>query len=113
MSARLAPAGLAMVALVALAALTGCGTTVKLLPENLSCPVTVAQLSTACTAPASLADGATFAQLVQAGIDDRAALRACESRRAELALALRTCNQAVEKYLGEVREINRANAAKP
>jgi len=106
-SARL---GLALLASVALA---GCGTSVKLLPENLSCPVTSAQLDTACTAPATLANGATFAQLVQAGIDDRAALRACESRRAELALALRTCNQAVERYLGEVREINKANAAKP
>lgn len=100
-------------AMAVLATLGGCGTTVKLLPENLSCPVSTAQLDTACTAPARLADGATFAQLVQAGIDDRAALRACESRRAELALALRTCNQAVEKYLGEVREINKANAARP
>ena len=98
---------------VAALALAGCGTTVKLLPENLSCPVSSAQLDTTCTAPAALADGASFEQLVQAGIDDRAALRACESRRAELARALRTCNQAVEKYLGEVREINKANAAKP
>ena len=93
--------------------LSGCGATVKLIPEPLACSVADSVLDQPCAAPSTLADGASYADLLKAGIDDRAALRACESRRAELALALRTCNQAVEKYLGEVREINKANAAKP
>lgn len=93
--------------------LAGCGTTVKLLPENLNCPVPDARLAAACAAPQTLADGASFQQLIGASIADRQALQQCELRRRELAAAIQTCNQAVIDYMAEVRKINAAAAAKP
>lgn len=107
MNRRLTPA------VLLLAALTGCSTVVKVLPDDLSCPLPDSTFNAACTAPATLADGASFQQLVQAGIDDRRALRSCELRRQELAAAVRTCNQRISDYLAKVRDINQANTAKP
>ncbi len=102
-----------LAATLLLAALTGCSTVVKVLPDDLSCPLPDSTLNAACSAPSTLADGASFQALVQAGIDDRRSLRSCELRRQELAAAIRTCNQRISDYLAKVREINQANAAKP
>ena len=54
---RLAPLALALAA---------CGTTVKMLPESLDCPVLEARLAAGCAAPAALPDGATFEQVIRA-----------------------------------------------
>jgi hypothetical protein len=94
-----------------LAALTGCGTTVKMLPESLDCPVLPERLRTACAAPQTLPDGATYEQLIRASIQDRQALLVCEKRRADLAESVRICNQAVADHLAQLRELNRASQA--
>lgn len=94
-----------------LAVLTGCGTTVKVLPESLDCPVLPERLSTACTPPQALPDGATFEQLIRASIQDRQALQVCEKRRADLADTLRVCNKAVADHLVRLRELNQASQA--
>jgi hypothetical protein len=99
--------------LAAMAALGGCGTTVAVLPESLTCPVGNDVLDKTCDRPVALADGASFQDLLKAGIDDRNALRQCELRRQELADAMRRCNRAIDDYMVRIREINKANAAKP
>jgi len=102
-------AALAWPALLAL--LTGCGTSVKLLPESLDCPVLPERLATACAAPQVLADGASFEQLIRASIQDRQALQVCEKRRADLAESVRICNQAVADHLAKLRDLNQASQA--
>ncbi len=101
---------LALVAPV-LAALTACGTTVKLLPESLDCPVLEARLASGCAAPTALPDGATFEQVLRAGMQDRQALLVCEKRRADLAQTVRLCNKAVAEHLQTLRELNQASQA--
>lgn len=93
------------------ALLTGCGTTVKVLPESLDCPVLPERLATACPAPQTLSDGASFEQLIRASIQDRQALQVCEKRRADLAETLRICNKAVADHLVRLRELNQASQA--
>ncbi len=94
-----------------LAMLAGCGTTVKMLPESLDCPVLPARLDTACAAPQALPDGASFEQLIRASILDRQALQLCEKRRADLADSVRVCNQAVAEHLARLRALNQASQA--
>ena len=94
-----------------LAALAGCGTTVKMLPESLDCPVLPERLGTACAAPQALPDGASFEQLIRASIQDRQALQLCEKRRADLAESVRICNKAVADHLARLRELNQASQA--
>ena len=94
-----------------LALLSGCGTTVKVLPDSLDCPVLPERLSTACAAPQALSEGASFEQLIRASIQDRQALQLCEKRRADLAESVRICNKAVADHLARLRELNQANQA--
>ncbi len=95
------------------AALAGCATTVTLVPEPLACPVADDVLAQRCDAPVMLADGATYYALIQAGVDDRAALRACAAHDRLLADALRECSAAIVLYQGRIREINAGLAGKP
>ena len=92
----------------ATALLTACGTTVKMLPESLDCPVLEQRLATACSAPTVLPDGATFEQLIRASMQDRQALLVCEKRRADLAQTVRLCNKAVADHLQQIKAINQA-----
>ena len=94
-----------------LAVLTACGTTVKLLPESLDCPVLEERLAAGCAAPATLPDGASFEQVIRAGMQDRQALLVCEKRRADLAQTVRLCNKAVAEHLQTLRELNQASQA--
>ncbi|MDH4390428.1 MAG: hypothetical protein QE285_03260 [Aquabacterium sp.] len=94
-----------------LAQLIGCGTTVKVLPDSLDCPVLPERLSAACAAPQALPDGASFEQLIRASIQDGQALQVCEKRRADLAESVRICNKAVADHLARLRELNQANQA--
>ena len=95
----------------ALALLSACGTTVKMLPESLDCPVLEARLAAGCAAPAALPDGATFEQVIRAGMQDRQALLVCERRRADLAQTVRLCNKAVAEHLEQLRALNQASQA--
>jgi hypothetical protein len=91
--------------------LTACGTTVKMLPESLDCPVLEQRLATTCAAPTMLPDGASFEQLIRASMQDRQALLVCEKRRADLAQTVRLCNQAVADHLQQIKAINQAAQA--
>ena len=103
------PRALLLPALLAL--LTGCGTTVNMLPDSLDCPVLPERLGTACAAPQALPEGASFEQLIRASIQDRQALQLCEKRRADLAETVRICNKAVADHLARLRELNQASQA--
>lgn len=93
--------------------LAGCGATVKLIPEPLACNVSDAVLDQRCAPPSTLADGASYGDLLKAGIDDRAALRSCARHDQLLADTLRECNQAISRYKLRIQEINATTAAKP
>ena len=93
------------------ALLSACGTTVKMLPESLDCPVLEERLATGCATPTTLPDGATFEQVIRAGMQDRQALLVCEKRRADLAQTVRICNKAVAEHLQKLRELNQASQA--
>ena len=95
----------------ALVLLSACGSTVKVLPESLDCPVLEARLAAGCAAPTALPAGANFEQLIRAGMQDRQALLVCEKRRADLAQAVRICNKAVADHLQTLRELNQASQA--
>ncbi len=93
--------------------LSGCGATVKLIPEPLACSVADSVLDQPCAAPSTLADGASYADLLKAGIDDRAALRSCARHDRLLADTLRECKLATERYKATIQQINATTAAKP
>ena len=93
--------------------LGGCGATVKLIPEPLACNVADSMLDQTCSPPSSLADGASYGDLLKAGIDDRAALRNCARHDRLLADTLRECKLATERYKATIQQINASTAAKP
>lgn len=97
--------------LAPLVLLTACGTSVKLLPESLNCPVLEERLAAGCAAPTAVPDGASFEQVIRAGMQDRQALLVCEKRRADLAQTVRICNQAVAEHLQTLRTLNQASQA--
>lgn len=109
MTNRLAAAAL----LAACAGLAGCSTTVNLVPEPLSCPVSPEILAQRCSEPVSLPDGATYGDLVKASLEDRNALRVCARHDRLLADTLRECNASLERYKVQIREINDKLGKKP
>lgn len=109
MTNRLWSAGL----LVVCAAFAGCSATVNVVPEPLACPVSPEVLAQRCAEPVSLADGATYGDLVRAGVEDRNALRVCARHDRLLADTLRECNASLERYKVQIREINDKLGKKP
>ena len=109
MTGRLRSAAL----LAVCAGFAGCSTTVNLVPEPLSCPVSPEVLAQRCADPVSLADGATFGDLVKAGLEDRNALRMCARHDRLLVDTLRECNASLERYKVQIREINDKLGKKP
>ena len=99
--------------LITLLQLSGCGATVRLIPEPLACNVADSVLDQRCAAPSTLADGASYGDLLKAGIDDRAALRSCARHDRLLADTLRECKLATERYKATIQQINATTAAKP
>jgi hypothetical protein len=99
--------------LSACALFAGCSTTVSLVPEPLACPVSPEILAQRCAEPVSLADGATFGDLVKASVEDRNALRVCARHDRLLADTLSACNAALESYKLKIREINDRLGKKP
>jgi hypothetical protein len=95
------------------AAFAGCSTTVNVVPEPLACPVPPEVLAQRCAEPVSLADGATYGDLVRAGVEDRNALRVCARHDRLLADTLRECNASLERYKVQIREINDKLGKKP
>ena len=66
-----------------------------------------------CAEPVSLAEGATYGDLVRAGVEDRNALRVCARHDRLLADTLRECNASLERYKVQIRDINDKLGKKP
>ena len=99
--------------LAASAVFAGCSATINVLPEPLACPVSPEILAQRCAEPVSLADGATYGDLVKASVEDRNALRVCARHDRLLADTLMACNAALESYKLKIREINDQLGKKP
>lgn len=104
-------------ALAAVAAATlllpGCAATVVKALPTLDCPVTPDLLSARCAAPAPVADGINYGDVLQIAQRDRKALADCRAREAALIDSVQACQQAIARYNAQLAEIERnVNATK-
>jgi len=105
--------GWSVLMLAVSAGFAGCSATVNLVPEPLSCPLPKPAAELRCADPASLADGATFGDLVKASVEDRNALRLCARNTQLLVQTMTACTEATERYKVQIREINDKLGKKP
>jgi hypothetical protein len=91
----------------------GCTTTVAVpvVKEALRCEAPPAMLA-ACAEPTAIKPGITFGEMIEISARDRDAFQACALRQRSLAALVADCNDTVEKYNAEIREINARNAAR-
>jgi hypothetical protein len=91
-------------------AVSGCMTTaVPVVREALKCEAPASMLA-GCSDPVAIKQGITFGELVGVSGRDRDSLRDCALRQKTLAGAVADCNDRIEKYNAEIREINARNA---
>jgi hypothetical protein len=95
------------------AGFAGCSATVNLVPEPLSCPLPKPEAELRCAGPMALADGATYGDIVKAGVEDRNALRVCARNTQLLVQTMTACTEATERYKLQIREINDKLGKKP
>ena len=94
------------------AAFSGCtAMAVPVVKEALKCEVPASMLSV-CGEPAAIKQGVTFGEMIDISGRDRDSLRACTLRHKSLADAIAACNDSIEKYNVEIRDLNARNAAK-
>jgi hypothetical protein len=98
---------------LSLLALTGCASTmaVPVVKEAPICSVSDAMLA-ACGEPGLIKQGITFGEMINVSAHDRDTLRDCAHTHKNLAEAITDCNDKLEKYNAEIRELNARNAAK-
>ncbi|MEK8049288.1 hypothetical protein AACH10_03460 [Ideonella sp. DXS22W] len=97
-------AALAAIALL----LPGCAATVVKALPTLDCPVAPELLQARCAAPAPLADGINYGQVLQIAQQDRKALADCGAREAALVQSVQACRQAIARYNQAVADSERA-----
>jgi hypothetical protein len=98
--------------LALLATCWGCTTTaVPVVKEALKCDAPPSLLA-ACAEPVAIKQGVTFGEMITLTAADRDAFQACALRQRSLAALIADCNDTVEKYNAEIREINARNAAR-
>jgi len=85
--------------------LVACSTAVKV-AEPVNCDASAELLAQGCDAPQQVADGATYEQVLQAGGNDRDALRVCARQAQLLADVIRACNVAIDSHRQAIRRIN-------
>jgi hypothetical protein len=92
---------------------SGCTTTiaVPVVKEALKCELPASMLA-ACGDPGVIQPGITFGQMIEVSGRDRDMLKACALGHKSLAEAIAACNDSIEKYNGEIRELNARNAAR-
>ena len=98
---------------IAVFLLAGCTHTIPLLSASIECPVKPEDLAARCAAPATIATGATYQDLVQVAITDRKNLIECEKDRQFLENSIHECNAAIRKNNEKVDEFNKKYAGKP
>lgn len=98
---------------IAVLLLAACTHTIPLLSASIECPIKPEDLATKCAAPASIATGATYQDLVQIAITDRKNLIECEKNRQFLENSINECNAAIRKNNEKVDEFNKKYAGKP
>jgi len=91
-----------------LAAGWGCTTAVPVVKEALKCDAPPSLLA-ACGEPTAVKQGITFGELIAVSAQDRASFQECALRHRSLVQALAGCNESIEKFNAEVREINARN----
>jgi hypothetical protein len=95
---------------LALAVFSGCTTmVVPVVKEALKCDAPAGMLA-ACGEPVLIKQGITFGEMIDVSGRDRDTLRECALRQRSLADAVAACNDSIEKYNAEIREINARNA---
>ena len=98
--------------LLALLALSTCAPTVPVVVQPIDCPISVDVLASRCAAPQTIANGATYGEVLLAHQLDRKALRDCAAHDQLLAEVILSCQSTIRDYNQRLTEINRANAAK-
>ena len=93
--------------------LAGCTSTIPVVSASLECPIKDEELNVKCAEPATVADGATYQDLVHASIEDRKNLVECEKYRLFLQNTISKCNAAIREHNRKIDEINRKYAGKP
>ena len=93
--------------------LAGCTHTIPLLSASLECPIKPDDLATKCAAPATIASGATYQDLVQTALTDRKNLIECEKDREFLENSINECNVAIRKNNERIEEFNKKYAGRP
>jgi len=88
------------------AALTGCQTTRFQVMEADQCPVPPAQVAAQCVPPRTLADGATYDDLVALAIEDAENLKRCAEQTNFLSKSIALCNASIDQHNARIREIN-------
>jgi hypothetical protein len=95
------------------AAFSACTTmAVPVVKEAQKCELPASMLA-ACGDPAAIKQGITFGEMIDVSSRDRDSLNACALRHKSLADAIAACNDKIEKYNTDIREMNARNAAKP
>ena len=89
---------------IAVFLLAGCTHTIPLLSASIECSVKPEDLAAKCAAPATIATGATYQDLVQIAITDRKNLIECEKDRQFLENSINECNAAIRKNNEKVDE---------
>ncbi len=93
-------------------AFSGCTTmAVPVVKEAQKCEASASMLAT-CGDPAAIKQGVTFGEMIDVSSRDRDSLGACVLRHKSLADVVAACNNSIEKYNAEIREMNARNAAK-
>jgi hypothetical protein len=93
-------------------AFSGCTTmAVPVVREAQRCEAPASMLA-ACGDPAAIRQGVTFGEMIDVSSRDRDSLGACALRHKSLADAVTACNNSIDKYNAEIREMNARNAAK-
>ncbi len=98
---------------IAVVSLTGCTTTVPVINASIECPIKAEDLAIKCAAPATIASGATYQDLIRVTIEDRKNLAECEKNRQFLQDAINQCNSAIRQHNERIDEFNRRYASKP
>jgi hypothetical protein len=86
-------------------AIYGCSTTVPVVKEAQKCQPPPSMLES-CGDVASIKQGITFGEIIEVSSRDRDALRVCALRHKRLVETIAECNNNIDRYNAEIREID-------
>lgn len=86
--------------------ITGCTTTVPVVPHAIRCELSAELQASNCQEPGQLPQDATFQTLVDTMLADRQALRECGLSVNALRESIKKCNQATDEFNKKIDAIN-------